>query len=314
MTKQKNILINSLHNHTGWDNRIEPVETVEFGDLVEMEMLDASGGQLTPDSSVDDIETLDFSKINPVTGPVFVNGAKPGDVLKITVLEFKPSGWGWTAIIPGFGLLADEFKNPDLFIWHYNPDTLEPATYVNNIKVPLKPFPGTIGVAPGEKGVHSVVNPRNVGGNMDIADLTKGAELYLPVEVEGALLSMGDSHAVQGDGEVCGTAVESPMNVIVRLEVIKNQTLRFPRFTIAEPVSSHFDFKGYEVTTGIGPDLMECAKIAVRDMIELISREKKITKEKAYMLCSVCGSLRISEIVDAPDWIVSFYMPRLVLM
>ena len=125
--------------------------------------------------------------------------------------------------------------------------------------MPLKPFAGTIGLAPAEPGLHSVVPPRRVGGNLDIRDLAAGTVLYLPVEVEGALFSVGDTHAVQGDGEVCGTAIESPMNVVITLDVEKDANLKTPRFTTPGPVTRHLDAKGYEVTTGIGPDLMESA-------------------------------------------------------
>ena len=148
-----------------------------------------------------------------MTGPVFVEGAEPGDALKVTIRKFMPSGFGWTANIPGFGLLADQFPDPALHMWSYDAATLAPALYGPKGRVPLKPFAGTIGVAPAEPGLHSVVPPRRVGGNLDIRDLAAGTTLYLPVEVEGALFSVGDTHAAQGDGEVCGTAIESPMDV-----------------------------------------------------------------------------------------------------
>lgn len=307
------VSIHRKQSHYGWNNALDPAQTVAPGAIVEFETLDASGGQISPESTLDDVTSLDFGRVNPVTGPVFVDGAEPGDLLKVTILDFVPSGWGWTAVIPGFGLLADQFSEPALHIWKYDSQTLAPATFVKGIQVPLKPFPGTIGVAPAEAGEHSVVNPRPVGGNMDTRDLSKGSELYLPVQVPGALFSTGDAHAAQGDGEVCGTAIESPMQVIVKLDLIKDQPLKFPRFTTPGPVSTHFDAKGYEVCMGIGPDLMEAAREAVSAMVDFVSQTKSLSRAEAYMLCSVCGDLRISEIVDAPDWIVSFYFPRLVL-
>ena len=312
MSIQPNHTIHSDNRHFGWDRSIPPVKTVAPGDIVEFDTVDASGGQITPDSTVADVSSLDFSKVNPVTGPVSIDGAEPGDTLKVNLLSFDPSGWGWTAVIPGFGLLADQFKQPALHIWTYDAKTLEPAVYCPGIRVPLKPFPGTIGIAPALEGQHSVVNPRRVGGNMDTRDLNAGSVLYLPVEVPGALFSMGDAHAAQGDGEICGTAVESPMRVSVKFEVIKGLKLNFPRFETAGPVTRHLDEKGYQVTTGVGPDLMEAARAAVGDMIELISKEHGLSPAEAYMLCSVCADLRISEIVDAPNWIVSFYFPRVV--
>jgi acetamidase/formamidase len=305
--------LHTIHrHHYGWDRAIAPVARVAPGDSLEFEVQDAAGGQLSGASSAADIARLDFARINPVSGPVYVEGAEPGDVLKVTLLSFAPSGWGWTANIPGFGLLADDFKDPALHVWQYDPVTLVPALYGPWGSVPLKPFTGTIGVAPGEPGLHSVVPPRRVGGNMDVRDIAEGTELYLPIEVPGALFSVGDTHAAQGDGEVCGTAIESPMRVALRFDVLKGEPLRFPRFTTPGPVTRHLDARGYEVTTGIGPDLMEASRDAVRCMIDLLGRRHGMPAMDAYLLCSVCGDLRISEIVDVPNWTVSFYFPRVV--
>jgi acetamidase/formamidase len=168
-------------------------------------------------------------------------------------------------------------------------------------------------VAPALPGLHSVVPPGRVGGNMDIRDIAAGTELFLPVEVAGALFSVGDTHAAQGDGEVCGTAIESPMRVALKFDLIKQVPLAYPRFRTPGPVTSHLDARGYEVTTGIGPDLMEAARAAVRSMIDLLGRAHGMAAIDAYLLCSVCGDLRISEIVDVPNWTVSFYFPRVVL-
>ncbi|MCB1377357.1 MAG: acetamidase/formamidase family protein [Alphaproteobacteria bacterium] len=308
------------HNHTihqhqchfGWNRDNAPAVRIAPGESIEFHPVDSSGGQLTPDSTVADIPNLDFAKVNPVAGPVFIDGAEPGDAIKVTLLDFAPSGWGWTANIPGFGLLADQFKDPALHIWKYDAATLAPAMYGPGGRVPLKPFCGTIGLAPAEPGLHSIVPPRRMGGNMDIRDLSAGTELYLPVEVTGGLFSVGDTHATQGDGEVCGTAIESPCSLAAKFELIKGANLAFPRFTTPGPVSRHMDEKGYEVTTGIGPDLMEAAKAAVSGMIDLLSSRHNMAAVDAYMLCSVCGDLRISEIVDMPNWVVSFYFPRVV--
>lgn len=299
-------------NHFGWDNTFQPVARIAPGESLEFEVSDSSSGQISPTSTVSAVATLDFGKINPVTGPIFIDGAEPGDALKVTLLSFVPSGFGWTANIPGFGLLADEFKQPALHIWKYDAKNLSPALFGRWGHVPLKPFTGTIGVAPAAPGLHSIVPPRRVGGNMDVRDLAQGTELYLPVEVSGALFSVGDTHAAQGDGEVCGTAIESPMSVSAKFDLVKGANLRFPRFTTPGPVTRHLDAKGYEVTTGIGPDLMEAAKNAVRGMIDLLGRQHGISAEHAYMLCSVCADMRISEIVDQPNWVVSCYLPRVV--
>ncbi|MCF6124607.1 acetamidase [Mesorhizobium sp. M7A.F.Ca.CA.001.07.2.1] len=304
--------IHGRQHHFGWDNSFVPAERVAPGSTIEFQCLDSSGGQLQADSTVADVARLDFATVNPVTGPIFVEGAEPGDALKVTIEMFKPSGFGWTANIPGFGLLADDFKEPALNIWKYDAVSLEPALFGKNARVPLKAFAGTIGNALAEKGHHSVVPPRRVGGNLDIRDLAAGTTLYLPVEVAGALFSVGDTHAAQGDGEVCGTAIESPMDVVLKLDLVKDARLKTPRFTTPGPVTRHLDAKGYEVTTGIGPDLMAGAREAVAQMVDLLAGRYKIDPVEAYMLASVCGDLRISEIVDMPNWVVSFYFPRCV--
>ncbi|HUF87450.1 MAG TPA: acetamidase/formamidase family protein [Thermohalobaculum sp.] len=304
--------IHREHHHFGWDNANRPVLTVAPGESVEFDTVDASGGQLSRDSTVADVGRLDFARVNPVTGPVHVDGAEPGDALKVRIESFAPSGWGWTAIIPGFGLLAEQFPDPALNVWSYDAASLAPAVYGPGGRVPLKPFCGTIGVAPAEAGTHSIVPPRRVGGNMDIRDLAAGTELYLPVEVAGALFSVGDTHAAQGDGEVCGTAIESPMKLALTFDLVKRANLPFPRYETPGPISRHLDGKGYFVTTGIGPDLMEGARAAVMRMIDELSAAQGISPAEAYMLCSVCADLRISEIVDQPNWVVSFYFPKIV--
>lgn len=313
MCKNCNYTIHGAQHHFGWDNSFVPAETVEPGSTILFHCHDSSAGQLSPSSTVDDVKTLDFGKINPVSGPIYIEGAEPGDAIKVSIDSFKPSGFGWTANIPGFGLLADQFTDPALTIWKYDPGTLEPALFGEHGRVPLKPFAGTIGNALAEDGLHSIVPPRRVGGNLDIRDLAAGTTLYLPVEVAGALFSVGDTHAAQGDGEVCGTAIESPMDVVLTLDLVKDANLAMPRFTTPGPVTNHLDAKGYEVTTGIGSDLMEGAKAAVSQMVDLLSARYNMNPVDAYMLVSTCGDLRISEIVDMPNWVVSFYFPRCVL-
>jgi acetamidase/formamidase len=300
------------HHHQGWDRSFPAVLTVAPGETVTFETVDASGGQLAPGSTLAELRALDFSRVNPVTGPVAIDGAEPGDALQIRIEHFAPSGWGWTANIPGFGLLADQFPEPALHLWRYDTAAMAPAAFGSCARVPLKPFAGTIGVAPAEPGLHSVVPPRRVGGNLDIRDLAAGVPSLLPVAVPGALFSVGDTHAAQGDGEVCGTAIESPMTVTLRFELVKAANLAFPRALLPGPPTRHLDGAGYDVTTGIGPDLMQGARDAVCGMIDLLTRRHGMQPVEAYMLCSVAGDLRISEIVDQPNWVVSFYMPRAI--
>lgn len=304
--------IHRASHNFGWNRDFAPALVAKSGSTIHFECIDSSAGQLGEGSTVQSVVDLDFGKVNPVTGPVYVEGAEPGDALKVTIRKFVPSGIGWTANIPGFGLLADQFTDPAIHVWTYDPQSMAPSLYGPGGRVPLKPFAGTIGVAPAEPGLHSVVPPRRVGGNLDIRDITEGVTLYLPIEVEGALFSIGDTHAAQGDGEVCGTAIESRMDVEATLEVVKGMKLETPRFTTPGPVTRHLDAAGYEVTTGIGPDLMTGAREAVMRMVDLLAADHGMNPVDAYMLCSVCGDLRISEIVDMPNWVVSFYFPRIV--
>src|SRR5213079_3061246 len=159
-----------------WDNSIEPALEVEPGDAVELKVRDASDEQITATSEVEDVEKLDFGHVNPVSGPVFVNDARPGDVLEVELLEFRPPEWGWTAIIPGFGLLAEEFPEPWLRISEVSDGAVH---FSERIALPFRPFPGTLGVAPAEPGTHSIVPPSRWGGNMDTKHLNPGATLYL---------------------------------------------------------------------------------------------------------------------------------------
>ncbi len=311
MTGHRHTLHAHRHHH-GWNRDNPPALRVAPGDSVLFETVDSSGGQLSPHSTLDDLRTLDFGRVNPVTGPVHVDGAEPGDALLVRIEHFGPSGWGWTANIPGFGLLADQFPDPALHLWQYDPGTLAPAAFGSIARVPLKPFAGTIGVAPAEPGPHSIVPPRRVGGNLDMRDLGAGTTLLLPVEVAGALFSIGDTHAAQGDGEVCGTAIESPMTVALRFELLKGAAPRFPRYELPGPVTRHLDGHGYDVSTGIGPDLQACARDAVSEMIDLLTARHGMSPVEAYMLASVAADLRISEIVDVPNMVVSLFMPRIL--
>jgi acetamidase/formamidase len=304
--------IHAAHCHFGWDNFFVLVMTVAPDDIIEVETVDALDGQLSATSSVEDVTNFDFGPINPVTGPVFADGAEPGDALKVTIGGFAPSGWGWIANLSGVVILAEDFPDPALHLWSFDTGGRSPASYSPAGRVPLKTLCGTMGVAPAAAGLHSIVPRSNVGGNMDVRDLAEGTELYLPVEVAGALFSAGDIHVVQGDGEFCGTALDSPMSVVLQFDVIKGAAPAFPRFTTPGPVSRHFDEKGDAVTTGIGSDLMEATKRAVRQMVDLVSSRHGMSAVDAYNLCRVCADLRISEIVDQPNWVVSFYFPRIV--
>lgn len=291
-----------------WDNAIPPALEVESGAEVELHVRDAGDEQIGPDSGADAVTNLDFSRVNPVSGPVYVKDAKPGDVLAVEILELRPGDWGWTAIIPGFGLLADEFPDAWLRISSVDGDARR-VRFADGVTLPFEPFPGTIGLAMPEPGQHSIVPPSNYGGNLDIKHLRVGTTLFLPVGVDGALFSVGDTHAAMGDGEVCGTAVEAAMDIVVRLSVRRDFSVPAPQYTVAAGELARTEAGAYHVTTGVAPDLMEATKAATRAMIEHLGHAHGLDRQEAYALCSVACDLRIHEVVDAPNWVVGMFLP-----
>jgi acetamidase/formamidase len=245
------------------------------------------------------------TRVHALTGPIYVEEAKPGDVLE---------DWGWSAILPGSGLLgynpepwidALETQGPYLKIWHISDGY---AHFNHAIKVPVRPFLGQMGVAPRQPGSFRTFPPRVSAGNLDIKDLTAGSRIFLPIFVEGALFSVGDGHAAQGDGEVCLTAVETPMTSTLKFKLHKDIALPEAR-AIVGPIANSLDEYGYYITTGFDRNLMEASKKAVRYMIEYLVRSSHLSVQDAYVLCSVTVDLKISQIVDAPNWMVSAYLP-----
>ena len=301
------IHIGREQNHLAWDPAIEPVASVPSGEVIEFDCLDASNGQLTAESTTEDLATLDFARVDQVNGPVEVEGAEPGDTLQIDLLEFAPADWGWTASIPGFGLLADDF--PDGFYKVTRvPELTERAEFWPGIRLPLAPFCGEVGVAP-ETGPRSTIPPDLHGGNMDTRHLVAGTTLYLPVFTAGARLSMGDGHATQGDGEVCGTAIETPMKARVQVTLRKDLHLTGPEFVAAPDPHAELRNGRRYATDGIGPDLLTAARDATRRMIEWLGREHGLEPIQAYLLCSVAVDLRLSEVVDVPNYVVTAHCP-----
>ena len=293
--------------HLAWDPAIPPIETVPSGSVVEFDLLDASGGQITAASTTADLATLDFARVDQVNGPIAIEGAMPGDTLQVDLLDFEPGDWGWTASIPGFGLLADDFPDPLLRISRL-PGVGGRAEFLTGIRVPIVPFCGELGVAP-VTGPRSTIPPDLHGGNMDTRHLTAGATLYLPVFHAGARFSIGDGHAAQGDGEVCGTAIETPMRARVRLTARPDLHLGAPEFQTAPGATAVTPVGQRYATDGIGPDLLEAGRDAVRRMIDWLGREHGIPAQDAYLLCSIAIDLRISEIVDVPNYVVTAYCP-----
>lgn len=293
--------------HASWNNALEPRLKIAPGDTVGFECREASDGQITPESGADVLANLDFGPIHPLTGPVYVEGAEPGDALQVDVLDLQHKGWGWNAVIPGFGLLAEDFPDPYLHHWRLEGEECHFGNG-SGIRVPYEPFCGVMGVAPAEAGELDTIPPRANGGNIDIRGLVPGATVWFPVWAPGALFSTADCHAAQGDGEVSGTGIETPTTVRLRFDVVKDANLRELQFKAPSPLTKA-DSDGYFATTAHGPDLYENAQNAIRYMIEHLGREYGLSPSEAYVLCSAAVDLKISEIVDAPNWIVSAYLP-----
>jgi acetamidase/formamidase len=297
--------------HYEWNNGIDPALTVQPGETVRFDCRDSWDRLVDAETTVADLPRLTADKGGmPLTGPVAVAGATPGDVLVVEILGVEHDDWGWTVFRPGHqevGLLPDEFPEWGLHYWELDPDA-GIGHYVDGVEIPLDPFPGTVGVAPGADGDHSTTPPRNVGGNMDTKHLTAGTTLYLPVESAGALFSIGDGHATQGDGEVCGGAVETPIRATVRFDVRRDISIEYPQYHMPDGDAS-LDGPAYS-TMGIGPDLMEAAKSAVSEMVAHVHQQRGLSREKAYILTSVVADLRINEVVDRPNWAVSAHLPE----
>lgn len=292
-----------------WNNVKMPAISLNSGDTLHCWTDEVSYGQLTPGCSAALLSDMDSDKVYPLAGPIYIKDAMPGDTLAVEILSLKPDNWGWSGILPGLGLLSEDFTAP--YIKHWDLSNGRSTFLREDIEIPLQPFCGTMGVCPDEPGEHPVMPPGDFGGNMDTRHLNEGATLYLPIQVEGALFAAGDCHAVQGDGEVCVTGIECPMSFSLRFKLLKDLSLPSPQFMTGKrsPLSIHDTSAGYFATTGVGPDLMRNAQDAVRRMIDWLGREKQLSPEEAYILCSVVGDLKISEIVDRPNWVISFYMP-----
>lgn len=295
--------------HYKWDNSLPPAIEINSGDVVHCETEEVSDGQIKPGMPATVLGNLDFNRLYPLAGPIFVKEAQPGDILEVEILEMRPLGWGWTGILPGLGLLQEDFTEP--YIRYFDLTTGLTTVLRDDIHIPLQPFCGTMGVATDDSGPIDVLPPTKGAGNIDTRHLNVGARLYLPVYVKGAMFSAGDCHATQGDGEVCVTGIECPMAFSLRFNVIKGRSLPPWRYQFITPPGSlqpRYDAAGYFVNTALGPDLMTNAKNAVRGLIDWLVSEHKLSREDAYVLCSLACDLHISQIVDAPNWGVSAYL------
>jgi acetamidase/formamidase len=295
--------------HSRWNRGLQPRLTISSGDTVHMSCLDASGGQVTPSSGVGDFLAIDRNRIHALTGPIRIDGAEPGDVLEVEILQVEHLGWGWTSVLPGLGFLKDLFRDPYLFHWSLDPQvsrSLGPAV------VPLRPFCGVMGVAPAEHGEFRTRPPGPFGGNMDVRELCAGATLYLPVLNRGALFSAGDAHAAQGDGEVCINGIECPAEVTLRFRVHRHQPLSGPLLESAESRNPDAPADAWIVVES-APDALQAARAATARMVDLLAAKWSFAPVQAYLLCSVAMKLRISQVVNEPMITVSAAMPKCVL-
>ena len=343
--------------HNRWHPEIPPAVEAETGEEVELETRDALDGQVTASTIASDLLKVEMGVVHPLTGPVYIKGAEPGDLLEVDIRELKPAKWGFTVQMPGFGFLRDEFPDPFIVKWQIAEGWATSAE-LPGVRLRDGSFMGTIGVAPSEElrremqereealrqrggfvlppdAVGAVparepiasqglrtIPPRENGGNLDIKQLSAGARLLLPVFVPGALFSVGDAHFAQGDGESCGTAVEMSASVLVKFALHKGEAarhrIRFPRFErddyfvppeLAAP-------KRFLATTGMcireGVNESENATMAAHhalmNMIDLLM-ERGWSRQQAYAICSVAVDLRLSELVDVPNFVVSAFLP-----
>ncbi|MBD3678814.1 MAG: acetamidase/formamidase family protein [Rhodobacteraceae bacterium] len=281
-----------------FDATLPPVAEIDSGETIVIETVSGSPEQLPPSGGGFHVppELLDIHAKSPrqlpghiLTGPVAVRGAKPGHVLEVQVLDVTiRQDWGWNIIRPLAGTLPDDFQTGRTTIIPLDTEA-GVATLSWGLKLPLKPFFGVMGVAPPPNwGRISTIQPRAHGGNLDLKELVTGSTLYLPVHAEGALFSCGDGHGAQGDGEVCVTAIETALTGTFKLTLREDMSLHTPR---AE-TPTHL------ITMSLHEDLDRCAERALRDMINWICAETGLSREDAYMLCSLAGDLRITQTVN----------------
>lgn len=297
----------SLSNvHFKWSPHNKPVLFIDPGEEVEISIPDSSTNQIKENFTTDDLSKIDESKFDGAVGPIYVNGAKPGDAISVTLEKIEVGNWGWSAILSNFGVLKGQFKDR-LIIWEIkNGFAKTKDSFLKDVSIPIRPFLGVIGTAP-SNGELPMIPPHSSGGNMDNRLLSEGSNIILPVKVEGALLSLSDPHAAQGDGEICGTAIETSAKVIIRVDLIKNANIDLPIAKVnLEDNGPHL------LTMGISENPIDAMREALLSMIRELNK-RGFTSEEAYVLCSVVGSLKMSEVVDMPNYVVSLTIPEKII-
>ena len=295
--------------HSVWDRSLKPRLHIAPGDEVQIECVDSSGSQVHPGMAVAEFIKIDRTRIHALTGPIWVDGAEPGDVLEINVLSTRHHNWGWSSVIEGLGFLKDRFRGPYLFHWQLDGETtssLAPAV------VPLRPFLGVMGVARADDGAFRTRPPGSFGGNLDVRELCAGSTLYLPVYNRGALFSCGDGHAAQGDGEVCINGIECPLDVTLRFEIHKQQPLASPLVESSDSVAPDSTADSW-IVVETGTDLADAARAATSRMVDLLVSRWGFTDVHAYILCSVAMRLRLSQVVNEPVHTVSAALSKQIL-
>jgi len=295
--------------HSVWDRSLPPRLHIQSGDVVHIECLDASGGQVRPDMSTQQFLSIDRTRIHALSGPIWIEGAELGDVLQVDVLATRHSGWGWTSVISGLGFLKERFADPYLFHWHLDGEStssLAPAI------VPVRPFLGVMGVARADDGAFRTRPPGPFGGNLDVRELCAGSRLYLPVYNMGALFSCGDGHAAQGDGEVCINGIECPLDASLRFHLHKHQSLSGPLVEASNTVAPDSTADAW-VVVETGTDLADAARAATSRMIDLLANYWGFSEIHAYILCSVALRLRLSQVVNEPVHTVSAAISKQIL-
>jgi acetamidase/formamidase len=295
--------------HSVWDRSLEPRLRIESGDEVLIACVDASGGQVQPGMTVSEYLAIDRTRIHALTGPIWMEGAEPGDVLEIEVLATRHCGWGWSSVVEGLGFLKERFRAPFLFHWQLegeSTNSLFPAM------VPLRPFLGVMGVARAEDGKFRTRPPGPFGGNLDVRELCAGSRLYLPVFNRGALFSCGDGHAAQGDGEVCINGIECPLDATLRFRLHKHRPLAGPLIESSEVTAPDCSSDSW-VVVETGTDLAEAARAATSRMVDLLVSRWGFSDVHAYILCSVAMRLRLSQVVNEPVHTVSAALAKQIL-